>query len=100
MPVFQEENKKNIHFLKIKRIKISKDKFAQFIKVFLFLSYIIVEYAYVYTFFKCKLYLFKDFSANIPVKNNLFALKSFIFNFKKSYILVKSYKITIYIQTM
>lgn len=49
----------------------------------------------IYTYFKCKLYLVKGFKANILIKNNVFASKSFILNHKMRHTVVESCKVTI-----
>lgn len=84
--------------LKIRGIRSSKHKSAQFAEVTLFLLGENVEGQHIYALFKCELYLVKDLRANILVENNILAPEGFILNFKRDHAIVESCRVTIAIK--
>lgn len=85
--------------LKIRGIRSSKYKSAQFEEVFLFLLGENMENRQVYTLFKYKLHLIEGLQVNILVGDNIFTLKGFILNFRISHVIVRSCEVIISIKT-
>lgn len=82
-------------FLKVKEIKASKYKSAQFATLFLFFPSKNETRKQVYISIKCNLYLVNGFQTNILVENNILLLESLMINVKKNCILGESFKIRI-----
>lgn len=83
--------------LKIKGIRASKHKSAQFAELSLFLLKENNKGQKVYTFIKCKLNFVNSLKVNILIDNNILASKSFVLNVGLCYALVQTcgVKITI-----
>lgn len=85
--------------MKIRRIRVSKYKSAQFAKLFFFFLDENNKEQKVYISFKCKLYLLKNLRADILIKNNILVPESFILNVGLGHAIMESYTVKITIRT-
>lgn len=85
-------------FLKVREIKTSKYKSAQFTEVSFFLLGESNKRQKVYAFIRCELHLVKRLRANILINNDILALENFVLNIALSHALIKSCKVKITIR--
>lgn len=81
--------------LKVRKIKVSRYKFKEFVALFLNFSEIDSIGKLVYILLRYKIHLIKGQRANLLIGNNIILSKNFVIDIKKRTILIGSYAVIV-----